>query len=97
MKTSVNIKMDTELRDEAKALFGRMGLDMTTAVNMFLIASLREKGLPFAVTTVSSYGTEQDFDEHVARKLSAAENEIQSGRGRDFGDFATELKQKYGL
>ncbi len=97
MKTSVNIKMDTELRDEAKALFGRMGLDMTTAVNMFLIAALREKGLPFAVTTVSSCGTEQEFDEHVVEKLRVAEIELQSGHGRSFDDFATELKQRYGL
>ena len=47
MKVSVNIKMDEELRDSAKLLFSKMGLDMTTAVNMFLIQSLRIKGIPF--------------------------------------------------
>lgn len=34
MKTSVNIKMEVEDRDAAKALFDSLGLDMTTAVPM---------------------------------------------------------------
>lgn len=47
MKVSVNIKMDEEIRDSAKFLFSKMGLDMTTAVNIFLIQSIRNKGIPF--------------------------------------------------
>lgn len=47
MKVSVNIKMDEEIRDSAKLLFSKMGLDMTTAVNIFLIQSIRNKGIPF--------------------------------------------------
>ena len=53
MKANMNIKVDTDVRDAAKSIFGQMGLDMTTAVNMFLLAAIREKGIPFELTTVS--------------------------------------------
>lgn len=49
MKVSVNIKMEKEIRDNAKTLFNKMGLDMTTAVNLFLIQSLRENSIPFQI------------------------------------------------
>lgn len=49
MKVSVNIKMDEEIRDKSKELFNQMGLDMTTAVNMFLIQAIREKKIPFEI------------------------------------------------
>ena len=49
MKVSVNIKMEKEIRDNAKILFNKMGLDMTTAVNMFLIQSIRQCSIPFEI------------------------------------------------
>lgn len=49
MKVSVNIKMEQEIRDTAKALFNKMGLDMTTAVNLFLIQSIRQSSIPFEI------------------------------------------------
>lgn len=54
MKTSVNIKMDVEDRDAAKKLFDSLGLDMTTAVNLFVKASLREKAIPFQIAAEQS-------------------------------------------
>ncbi len=96
MKTNMNIKVDEEVRDAAKSLFSQMGLDMTTAVNMFLIASIREKGIPFPVTTVSKQMSEENAIAVLASKLRTAENQEQTGQMRSFDDFATEMKQKYG-
>lgn len=39
--------LDTELAAKAEALFQELGLDLTTAVRLFLLQSLREGGLPF--------------------------------------------------
>ena len=49
MKVSVNIKMEKEIRDNAKVLLNKMGLDMTTAVNMFLIQTIRQSKIPFQI------------------------------------------------
>ncbi|MEA4805518.1 type II toxin-antitoxin system RelB/DinJ family antitoxin [Acetobacterium wieringae] len=48
-KTSMNIRMDNEIKQQAKKLFAEFGLDMTTAVNLFLRQSIREHRIPFEI------------------------------------------------
>ena len=45
--TSMNIRMDSEIKKQAQELFSQFGLDMTTAINMFLRQSIREQAIPF--------------------------------------------------
>ncbi|MDD2966550.1 MAG: type II toxin-antitoxin system RelB/DinJ family antitoxin [Desulfovibrionaceae bacterium] len=47
--TSINIRLDSDLKREAQSLFSALGLDMTSAVNIFLRQALRQRGLPFEV------------------------------------------------
>ena len=47
--TSMNIRMDSDVKRQAQELFAQFGLDMTTAVNMFLRQSIRQQGIPFAL------------------------------------------------
>ena len=47
----VNIRMDDILKEKADKLFEDLGLNMTTAVNMFVRQVIRQGGIPFEVTT----------------------------------------------
>ncbi len=47
--TNVSIRMDTQLKAEADALFSELGMNMTTAINIFVRQALREGGIPFEV------------------------------------------------
>ena len=47
--TNLNIRTDKDIKDQAEAIFSELGLTMTTAVNMFLRAAVREHGIPFAL------------------------------------------------
>lgn len=47
--TSMNIRMDSEIKKQAQELFAQFGLDMTTAINMFLRQSIRQRGIPFSL------------------------------------------------
>lgn len=48
---STNIKIDAELKKEAQKLFKDLGLNLSTAVNIFLHQAVREHGIPFYVST----------------------------------------------
>jgi DNA-damage-inducible protein J len=48
--TNVNIRMNTELKKQAEALFGELGMNLTTAFNIFIRQSLRQGGIPFTVS-----------------------------------------------
>lgn len=44
--TNLNIRMDKEIKDQAEKIFNELGLNMTTAINVFLRASIRVHGIP---------------------------------------------------
>lgn len=45
--TNLNIRTDKAIKDQAEEIFNELGLNMTTAVNMFLRTAIRERGIPF--------------------------------------------------
>lgn len=45
--TNLNIRIDEELKRQADAIFSELGLNMSTAINMFLRYSVRYGGIPF--------------------------------------------------
>ena len=49
--TNVSIRMDTELKAQADELFAELGMNLSTAFNIFVRQSLREGGIPFEIRT----------------------------------------------
>ncbi|MBT9132732.1 MAG: Antitoxin DinJ [Firmicutes bacterium] len=45
--TNLNIRVDEELKRKAEAIFSELGLNMSTAMNIFLRYSVRYGGIPF--------------------------------------------------
>ena len=45
--TNLNIRIDKKVKEQAEVIFSELGLNMTTAINMFLRATIRENGIPF--------------------------------------------------
>ena len=45
--TNLNIRTDKDIKDQAETIFNELGIKMTTAINMFLRATIREYGIPF--------------------------------------------------
>lgn len=48
---NMSIRMDTELKKQAEAMLSDMGLNMTTAMNMFLRQVVRQGRIPFEIAT----------------------------------------------
>jgi DNA-damage-inducible protein J len=65
--TNINIRTDSNIKSQAQQIFETLGLDMTTAINLFLRQTVRERDLPFVLST---------------RPMSAQENNtLAYGRG----------------
>ena len=70
-KVSTNINLDSELKKSAQELFASMGLDLTTAVTIFLTQSVQEQAIPFAirrrvpnVDTLAALNEYKEMQEH---------------------------------
>jgi DNA-damage-inducible protein J len=48
--TNFSVRMDSEIKKQCEELFGELGMNLTTAINVFLRQSLRVGGFPFDVT-----------------------------------------------
>ena len=48
--TNISIRMDTNLKKEAEELFESLGLNMTTAMTMFLKQAVQRQAIPFRVS-----------------------------------------------
>ncbi len=44
---TITVRVDESLKKESSAIFDQLGMDMTTAIRIFLKQSVMNKGLPF--------------------------------------------------
>ena len=48
--SNVSFRIDTTIKNQADKLFAELGLNMTTAFNIFLRQAVREGSIPFNIT-----------------------------------------------
>jgi len=78
----VTFRIDEELKKEAETVFEEMGINMTTALNAFLKATVREGKIPFELVS----------DEYAHRKM--AREKLQESLSESAKDDAKWLSQE---
>ncbi len=48
-KVSTSISIDSEVKAKAQELFADFGMDLSTAINIFLKQAIYERSIPFAI------------------------------------------------
>ena len=76
-QTTFSVRMDTEVKKQFDAFCAQVGMNTTVAFNMFARAVLREKRLPFEVTTESDPFYSESNIAHLRRGVAA----LNSGKG----------------
>ena len=79
----VTVRVDKGLKNKADNLFERLGLNMTTAFNVFLRKAVDENGIPFPISIkqngftggLSSDDITRVFSEAVATEISENKNQ----------------------
>jgi DNA-damage-inducible protein J len=51
MSTTITVRVDESIKKEANEIFKEVGMDMSTAINIYLKQVIRSKGIPFKVST----------------------------------------------
>ena len=72
---NMSIRMGTELKKQAEAMFSDMGLNMTTAMNMFLRQVVRQGKIPFEIATdipnAETVAAIKEMDDMLSGKIPA--------------------------
>lgn len=86
-KISTNISIDADVKSQAQTLFYDLGLDLSTAVNIFLRQAVREGGMPFRICR------ELPNAETVAAMKEAEEMAANPGSYRRYRSFEELLRE----
>lgn len=75
--TTLNIRIDEKLKNNASIVLGHMGLDLSSAIKMFLNQVVVKRGIPFNPTIVDEFGdvgynTVVDFRDENGKGVDAA-------------------------
>ncbi|MCL2875682.1 MAG: type II toxin-antitoxin system RelB/DinJ family antitoxin [Betaproteobacteria bacterium] len=76
-QTTFSVRMDSEIKKQFDDFCAKVGMNTTVAFNMFARAVLREKRLPFDVTTEPDPFYSESNLSHLRRGVAA----LNSGRG----------------
>lgn len=63
--TNISIRMDSELKAQAEALFSELGMNLSTAFNIFVRQAIRNGAIPFTISL------NQPNEETIAAMLEA--------------------------
>ena len=87
-KINTNISIDANLKKDAVTLFSDFGLDLSTAITLFLQQSVREQRIPFEIKKeVPNKETISAFNEYKEMK----ENKEKYKRYSSFSDILEEV------
>ena len=96
MASTIQVRVDDDLKTKSDSLFRDLGTDTTTAIRMFLTQAVAVNGFPFDIkkrTTETNPYTPMTGDEMLA-KLKASREQ---GKYRDADDVISSMRSKYGL
>ena len=94
----VTIRVDKDLKERAESLFDRMGMNMTTALNVFLRKAVDEEAIPFMIGSKSAtFGNGYTADDITNAFNASVRSEIDNKQSSGFpvARYDTDSKQAY--
>lgn len=90
--STLQIRMDSELKAQAEALYHSLGTSFAEAVRIFAQQSLREGGMPFR-PTLRTWG--ELSDKEIDAKLSRSEADMIAGRVCSQAELDARMKTRF--
>ena len=97
MPSTIQIRVDDDLKKKSDRLFKDLGTDTTSAIRIFLTQAVANYGFPFEIqrNTTSSFAAMSE--DELLEKLSAAREHSAQGKQREAKAVISDMRSKYGL
>lgn len=94
--TNLNIRVDSELKSQAEALYAELGMNLSTALNLFMRSSVRYGGIPFELRIPNKpKGLEEYTQEEFDAKIDRSIEDYKAGRYRPAEEVFEEIRQRH--
>lgn len=99
MASTIQVRVDDDLKMKSDMLFKDLGTDTTTAIRMFLTQAVASNGFPFEIrrNTAEYNPFAAMVEEEMLAKLERSRNHAKKGRCRETSEVISDMRSKYGL
>lgn len=80
MTVPTQVRIDADIKRQATELFASLGLDMSTAVNLFLHQCVLKRGLPFTIDSSTMIFGDNLSKEELDREILKGADDLRNGR-----------------
>ena len=95
MASTIQVRVEDELKAKSDSLFRALGTDTTTAIRMFLTQAVAVNGFPFEIKRRTEVNLHEPLsEEEMLAKLKMAREQ---GKFRDADDVISDMRSKYGI
>ena len=94
---NLNVRVDENLKRRAESIFNELGMNLTTALNLFLRSAVRYNGIPFDLRLEPDAQTTAEMKADILRKVEESEADVAAGRTRDAYDSLRQLREQHGI
>jgi len=67
-QVSINVKTDKQLKADTEEVLKEMGLNLTTAINVYFRTIVRKREIPFKISVNEDYYSSKEFEEEILRR-----------------------------
>ena len=97
MASTIQVRVDDDLKAKSDALFKDLGTDTTTAIRMFLTQALAVNGFPFEIKRANANPYKPLTEVEMLEKLEKSRNNAENGMYSEASEVSNNLRAKYGL
>ena len=97
MATTIQVRVDEELKSKSDQLFKDLGTDTTSAIRMFLTQAVANNGFPFEIKRVEQNPYVAMSEERLLEKLEKSRLSATQGKYKSADAVITDMREKYGL
>jgi DNA-damage-inducible protein J len=94
---NLNIRVDAELKHQAEGIFNELGMNLTTALTLFLRSAVRYGGVPFELRLEQDAGTIAKMKADILQKVELSEADVEAGRTQDAYKSLHKVREKHGI
>ncbi len=95
MASTIQVRVEDELKSKSDALFKDLGTDTTTAIRMFLTQAVAANGFPFEIKRQVESNPYAPMTEN--EMLAKLKKSREQGMFREADSVISDMRSKYGL
>ena len=97
MASTIQLRVDDDLKNKSDELFKDLGTDTTTAIRMFLKQAIAVNGFPFEIKRVNSNPFNAMTERELIEQLDKSREQAEQGMYQNASTVSAEMRSKYGL